>query len=44
MNVELEASGERRTATVNKSGSVYLGKEYAEKEIEVAFEVIENDE
>jgi len=41
MQVELENKGERRTVSVGKGGTVYVGKEYSGKEIEIAFEVQE---
>ena len=41
MKVELENHGERRTVEVDSKGRVYVGTEYKDKELEVAFEVKE---
>jgi len=41
MQVELENDGERKTVTVNQAGTVYISKNLAGKEVEVAYEVQE---
>jgi len=41
MQVELENDGERKTVKVNSAGTVYLGTEYRDKTVELAFEVQE---
>jgi len=41
MKVELEGEGERKTVTVNDAGTVYIKKDLAGKEIELAYEVVD---
>lgn len=41
MQVELENNGEKRTVDVDSRGRVYIGREYADESIEIAFEVQE---
>lgn len=40
MNVELEATGERKRTTVNSAGNVYLGKRVAGETVDVAWELL----
>jgi len=39
MNVYLEHDGEKKRVTVGDSGQLYVGKEYAGKDVEFAIEV-----
>jgi len=41
MQVKMENDGEKKTVTVGESGQVYIGKKYAEQEVELAIEVQE---
>jgi len=41
MQVQLENDGERKTVIVNQAGTVYVSKDLAGEEIEIAYEVTE---
>jgi tRNA(Phe) wybutosine-synthesizing methylase Tyw3 len=43
MKLELENHGERRTVEVDSKGRVYVGTEYADTTVELAFEVVEDE-
>lgn len=39
MQVKLENDGEKKTVEVNEAGNVYVGRSFAGKTVEIAYEV-----